>query len=178
VVFGKRSGVHMARFVQEIDLQPLPDEPQAWARAEIDRILTNDPAEATPAKIRNEMQRTMSRNVSIFREAAGMEQAIQDLKELKERFLKVGTDDKGKRFNTDLLEAIELGNLLDIAEVTAITALNRTESRGGHARGDYEKRDDENWLKHTMIRRNEDGEYEIFYKPVVITRFEPQVRSY
>ncbi|MGH7964737.1 MAG: succinate dehydrogenase/fumarate reductase flavoprotein subunit, partial [Candidatus Binatia bacterium] len=93
-------------------------------------------------------------------------------------YMKVGTDDKGQRFNTDLLEAIELGNLLDIAEVTAVAALNRTESRGAHARGDYEKRDDENWLKHSLIRRNDDGKYDITYKPVVITQFEPKERTY
>ncbi len=178
VVFGRRAGQHMARFVNQIDFQPLPAEPEAWARGEIERILSNGTEEATPAKIRNEMQETMSRGVGIFRTEQSMQRSVDKLAELKERYLKVGTYDKGKRFNTDLLEAIELGNLLDVAEATAVAALNRTESRGAHARGDYEKRDDENWLKHTLIQRNDDGTYDISYKPVVITQFEPKERKY
>ncbi len=178
VVFGKRAGVHMRRFVNEIDFQPLPDDADGWARSEIARILANDTSQATPAKIRNEMQDTMQRGVGIFRMEQGMRTTLDNLAELKERYLKVGTDDKGKRFNTDLLEAIELGNLLDVAEATSVCALNRKESRGGHARGDYEKRDDENWLKHTMVRRAPGSGYEIFYKPVVITQFQPTERKY
>ncbi|MBA3533264.1 MAG: succinate dehydrogenase flavoprotein subunit [Ardenticatenales bacterium] len=178
VVFGKRSGQHMARFVREIDFQELPLEAETATRTELTRILANDTTQETPAKIRNELQRTMSRGVGIFREDAGMKETIAKVKELKERYQKVGTDDKGRRFNTDLLEAIELGNLLDIAEVTATCALNRTESRGGHARGDYENRDDDNWLKHTMYRQTPSGEAEIFYKPVVITTHQPKERKY
>jgi succinate dehydrogenase / fumarate reductase flavoprotein subunit len=178
VVFGRRSGQHMARFVNEIDFQPLPEEPEAWTRTEISRILANDTSEATPAKIRNEMQRTMMDNVGIFREGPGMQETLVKLQELKARYVKVGTDDKGRRFNTDLLEALELHNLLNLAEVTTLSALNRTESRGGHARGDYEERDDENWMKHTLLYQRADGSYEIGYKPVVITNYQPQVRKY
>lgn len=178
VVFGKRAGVDLARYVNAVEFQPLPADPQKWTREEIERILANDPHQVTPAKVRNEMQETMTRGVGIFRTHESMTRTIKKLEELQQRYKEVGTYDKGKRFNTDLLEAIEIGNLLDIAEATARSAINRTESRGAHARGDYETRNDDEWLKHTMIRRNAQGKYEIFYKPVVITQFEPKERKY
>ena len=115
--------------------------------------------------------------VGVFREEAGIQQAVDTLKQLKERYKQVNLDDTGKKFNTDLLEAWELGCLLDVAEVTAVSALNRTESRGGHSREDYPKRDDDNWLKHTLAWRK-DGEIEIGYKPVVITQYQPKERVY
>jgi succinate dehydrogenase/fumarate reductase flavoprotein subunit len=124
------------------------------------------------------MQETMSKGVGVFRVEKGMQESVDKLAELQQRFKRVGTYDKGKRFNTDLLEAIELGNLLNIAEAIARAAVNRKESRGAHARDDYKKRDDKNWLKHTLIRRNSKGKYEIFYKPVVITEFQPKERKY
>jgi succinate dehydrogenase / fumarate reductase, flavoprotein subunit len=86
--------------------------------------------------------------------------------------------DKGKRFNTDLLEAWELGNLIDLAEVTTVSALNRTESRGAHLREDYLDRDDANWLKHTLAYQAEDGSVRLDYKSVNITRFQPKERVY
>ena len=85
--------------------------------------------------------------------------------------------DKGKRYNSDLLEAIELGFLLELAEVTVVSALNRKESRGGHSREDYPTRDDKEWLKHTLISKT-DGEIDLKYKPVTITRFQPKERVY
>jgi succinate dehydrogenase / fumarate reductase flavoprotein subunit len=100
------------------------------------------------------------------------------VRELKERYQGVGVMDRGRAFNTDLLEAWELGNLLDLAEVTALSALNRTESRGAHMREDFEKRDDVEWLKHTLVTRGEGGELSIAYKPVTITQFQPKERVY
>ncbi len=96
------------------------------------------------------------------------------MRELKERYAGVQVMDRGKRFNTDLLEAWELGNLLDLAEVTAVCALNRTESRGAHLREDYPDRDDAQWMKHSLIRP--DGS--IFYKGVTVTKFQPKERVY
>ena len=87
-------------------------------------------------------------------------------------------DDKGKLYNTDILEAWELGCLLELAEVTAVSALARTESRGGHARDDYPKRNDAEWLKHTLCHRVTDGEYNLDYKPVTLGRYEPKERVY
>lgn len=178
VVYGRRAGRDLARYVNAVEFQPLPPDPQKWTREEIERILANDPHQVTPAKVRNEMQETMTRGVGIFRTHESMTNTIKKLEELQQRYKEVGTYDKGKRFNTDLLEAIEIGNLLDIAEATARSAVNRTESRGAHARGDYETRNDVEWLKHTMIRRHANGKHEIFYKPVVITQFEPKERKY
>jgi succinate dehydrogenase / fumarate reductase flavoprotein subunit len=119
----------------------------------------------------------MQTYVSVFREASGLETAIEKIRELQERYRHIRIDDKGERFNTDLLEAIELGFLLDVAEATAFSALNRTESRGAHYREDYPKRDDENWLKHTLIWR-QDGRVTFAYKPVVITKWPPKERKY
>ncbi|MBN1139394.1 MAG: hypothetical protein JXM73_22645 [Anaerolineae bacterium] len=103
--------------------------------------------------------------------------SLDKIGELKERYRRVGLDDKGKQFNTDLFGAIELGGLLDLAEVTAASALARTESRGAHSREDYPQRDDANWLKHTLAYRAERG-IEFRYKPIVVTRFEPKPRIY
>ena len=107
-----------------------------------------------------------------------MERALTRVRELRERYSNVVVMDKGKRFNTDLMEAWELGNLLDLAEVTALSALERTESRGAHMREDYDKRDDVNWLKHTLAVRGEDDSLDLSYKPVTITKFEPKERVY
>lgn len=181
VVFGRRGGNHMARFVKEIDLQPLPSDPEASVREQIAKIFANDPTKESVAKLRNDMQLTMQGKVGIFREEKAMHEAVQELAVLRERFKNVGVEDKGKRFNTDLMEAIELGNLLDIAEITAVAAVNRTESRGAHAHGDYPDRNDEEWRKHTFITRQNDGSYSIDYKPTVSLNkpeYAPKKRTY
>ena len=108
---------------------------------------------------------------------SGMEAALAKVNELQERFKQVKVQDTGKIFNTELLNAWEMDNLLDVAEVITASALNRKESRGGHARDDYPERDDENWLKHTLVWKK-DGKLTIGYKPVVMTRFEPKKRVY
>jgi succinate dehydrogenase / fumarate reductase, flavoprotein subunit len=177
VVFGRRAGIDMARFCAEADLPPLPADPTAEASAQLRRLLETREGEPA-AKLREEMQDTMMDYVSVFREDAGIRQAIEKVRELRERFENVVVMDKGKRFNLDLLEAWELGNLLELAEVTAVTALNRTESRGAHSREDYPDRDDVSWLKHSLAYRLDDGSVDIRYKPVTITRFQPKERVY
>jgi succinate dehydrogenase flavoprotein subunit len=107
-----------------------------------------------------------------------MENALDVVKDLKERFKHVRVADTGKIFNMDLMNAWELGNLLDLAEITTISALNRTESRGGHSRDDFSKRDDQNWLKHTLAWVDPDGKVDLKYKPVVITKYQPKERVY
>ena len=119
----------------------------------------------------------MFEHVGVFRVEAGMQQAVEKIRELKERFKHVCVQDHGKIFNTELLNAWEISNLLDLAEVTAVSALARKESRGAHARDDFQKRDDVEWLKHTLawIR---DGKVNLGYKPVTLTKYEPKERVY
>jgi len=177
IVFGKRAGIDMVRYCQESDFLPLPKEPEAFAREQLEALRGQQSGHERAADIRREMQDAMMDYVGVFREEPGIKQAIATIKELQERYQQVVIDDKGKQYNTDLLEAWELGALLDTAEVTAVAALNRTESRGGHYREDYPKRDDKEWLKHSLAFR-QDGEVELRYKPVTITDYKPQERVY
>jgi len=119
----------------------------------------------------------MADDVGVFRTAQGMQQAVDGLRALQERYARVRVDDTGRVFNTDLLEAWELGCMLEVAELTAVSALARTESRGAHAREDFPKRDDRAWMKHTLAFRDESG-IRLAYKPVTVTRFEPKERVY
>ncbi len=134
------------------------------------------------AVLRKEMQETMDMNAQVYRTEATLKQALGDVQELKRRYRNVAIQDKGARYNTDLLEAIELGFLLDLAELVVIGALERKESRGGHAREDYPTRDDVNFMRHTMAYRRDgaDGEHtvQLDYKPVVVTRYQPMERKY
>jgi len=119
----------------------------------------------------------MFSEVGIYRNEKDMASALEKVRELQKRFKDVKVSDTGKIFNTELLNAWELGNLLDIAETVAASALNRKESRGGHSREDYPERDDVHWLKHTLIAKK-NGKLEINYKPVVITKYQPKARVY
>jgi len=176
VVFGRRGGRAMAEFCKHADLMPLPKEPAAWAEAELER-LRNANGKERAADIRSALQQTMMDYVGVFRENAGLETALDTIKELQERYKNIRVDDRGRRFNTEVLEAFELGSLLDLAEVTTVSALARTESRGAHWREDFPRRDDVNWLKHTLAYRK-DGEIVLRYKPVTITRWQPKERVY
>src|SRR5690606_21208041 len=177
VVFGRRAGRDVARFCQEADFAPLPKDAAERAAAELDRLRASKGGESV-ATIRSEMQEVMMDHVGVFREDAGLRQAVEKVRELKERYRNISIMDKGTVFNTELMEAWELGSLLELAEVTAVCALNRTESRGAHSREDYPQRNDEEWLKHTLAYRTEDGRVDIRYKPVVITKFQPKERVY
>jgi succinate dehydrogenase / fumarate reductase flavoprotein subunit len=177
VVFGRRSGKDMADYCSQAELLPLPEDPAAEVMAEFDRIRQGSGG-TKPYDLRNAMQSTMTTNVGVFRTHETMSEALTLLKELRNKYSdSIEVDDKGKQFNTDLLEAWELGCLLELAEVTAFSALARTESRGGHARDDFQERDDDNWLKHTLCHI--DGEnYRLDYKPVTLGRYEPKKRVY
>ena len=107
-----------------------------------------------------------------------LKKQVEILKELMDRYKRISIDDKGDAYNTELVEALELGYLLEVSEALVHSALNRTESRGAHAREDYPERDDENWLKHTLAYKVEDGKVCFRYKPVVLGRFEPKPRTY
>jgi succinate dehydrogenase / fumarate reductase flavoprotein subunit len=128
-------------------------------------------------RVRLELGKTMDRHVAVFRDQQGMETALARIGSLKARYGSVWVADKGKTFNTNLLFTLELGFMLDCAETIALSALERRESRGAHTRTDLPDRDDENWLKHVLVKPGEDGP-QIDYQPVVITDWEPEVRSY
>lgn len=176
LVFGKYSGLKAAEYANTADMPPLPSDAADFSRSQLDALL-NSTGDERPTTIGEEMKKVMNDFVGVFRTEEGMAKALETIKELKERFKYVRTEDKGKIFNTDLLATWELGNLLDLAEVTAATALDRKESRGAHARDDYPKRDDENWMKHSLAWLR-DGEIELGYKPVDISKFEPKERVY
>jgi succinate dehydrogenase / fumarate reductase flavoprotein subunit len=176
LIFGKYSGLKAAEYAKGVDFHALPKDPTDFARAQLDGLL-NSTGDERPETIGEEMKKVMNDQVGVFRTEDGMATALETIRELQERFKLVKVDDKGKVFNTDILATWELGNLLDLAEVTAATALERKESRGAHAREDYPKRDDESWMKHSLAWL-QDGKIELRYKPVVITKFEPKERVY
>ncbi|MCA9903443.1 MAG: succinate dehydrogenase flavoprotein subunit [Anaerolineae bacterium] len=192
VVFGRRGGMAMAKYVKDADFVSLPENPAGEIEAEFERIRTSK-GKTRPGELRSAMQKTMMEGVGVFREASGIQASLDTVQELKRRFqTDLHIDDTGRQFNTDVIEAWELGCLLDLAESTAVSALNRTESRGAHSREDYKSRDDENWMVHTLISRKPGlapdggaGDYELNTKKKVDQslaesddRFKPKVRSY
>ncbi|AXI77921.1 succinate dehydrogenase flavoprotein subunit [Peterkaempfera bronchialis] len=180
-VFGRRAGIAAAEYAHANDWTELPENPAALVEELLENLRTSDGTESI-AQIRKEMQETMDANAMVYRTETTLKQAVADLAALKERYKNVSVQDKGKRYNTDLLEAVELGNLLDLAEVLAISALARNESRGGHYREDYPTRDDVNFMRHTMAYREVDADgkasIRLDYKPVVQTRYQPMERKY
>jgi succinate dehydrogenase / fumarate reductase, flavoprotein subunit len=177
VVFGRRAGKHMADFCRHAQLLPLPADAGREVIAEFER-LRNSKGGVKPVDLRTQMQTAMTAGVGVFRTQETIAEAQEKLKTLRAEYQKVEIQDKGQRFNSDLLEAWELGCLLELAEVTAVSAQARTESRGGHARDDFPERDDENWLKHSLAHKVGEGRYELDYKPVVMGRYEPKARVY
>ena len=184
VVFGRRGGKALGEFCRRADYAPLPPQAETEAQGALAELRASRGRERA-GTLRSEMQRVMMDKVGVFRQAASMREALSAVRALKERYTQIGLDDRGATFNTDLLEAFELGALLDLAEVTAASALQRTESRGAHYRDDFPERDDTHWLKHTLAYCSEGasvrptrGEVRFEAKPVVVTRFEPKPRTY
>ncbi|PJF28929.1 MAG: succinate dehydrogenase flavoprotein subunit [Phototrophicales bacterium] len=160
VVFGRRGGMKMAEFVKTAEFLPLPNNPTEQIQAEFERLRKSN-GKTRVHELRTRMQKVMMDHVSVFRTEEGMNTAIAELKELRHLYMTdICIDDRGTKYNTDLMEAWELGCLLDMAESTALSAVNRKESRGAHSREDYKARDDVNWLVHTLIHRNTDDPYD------------------
>lgn len=176
VVFGRRAGKHAAQYVKTADLEPLPPEPDFRARAEVSNLMDRPKGE-NAADIRSHLQSEMMDKASVFRTGEGLESIRKTVADLRNSYQHVALSDKGKIFNTELVEALELGYLLDNAEAVVEGAVARTESRGAHSREDYPDRNDVDWLKHTLAYRTSGG-VQMRYKNVVLTRFEPKERKY
>ncbi|WP_460699760.1 succinate dehydrogenase flavoprotein subunit [Nocardia thraciensis] len=184
-VFGRRSGIAAAEYAQRAEFVEMPENPAEYVQGWLANLLSDHGNERV-ADIRTDLQATMDANAAVFRTEETLKTALTDIHALKERYEHITVQDKGRRFNSDLLEAVELGFLLELAEVTVVGALNRKESRGGHAREDYPDRDDTNFMRHTMAYKDvEPGEHakliadiRLDFKPVVQTRYEPMERKY
>ncbi|MFQ6225849.1 succinate dehydrogenase flavoprotein subunit [Nocardia sp. NPDC002869] len=179
-VFGRRAGIAAAEYAHRAEFVDMPENPAQMVQDWLALILSDHGNERV-ADIRTELQRSMDNNASVFRTEDTLKQALTDIHALKERYARITVQDKGKRYNSDLLEAVELGFLLELAEVTVVGALNRKESRGGHAREDYPDRDDVNFMRHTMAyKEGADllSDIRLDFKPVVQTRYEPMERKY
>ena len=180
-VFGRRAGIAAAEYAVTAELPDLPENSQVFVEELVSGLRDSTGGERV-GEIRKAMQETMDMNAQVYRTEATLKQALSDVQELQRRFRNVAIHDKGQRYNTELLEAIELGFLLDLAEILVVGALERKESRGGHAREDYQARDDVNFMRHTMAYRHVgeggDASVRLDYKPVVVTRYQPMERKY
>jgi succinate dehydrogenase / fumarate reductase flavoprotein subunit len=176
VVFGKHAGLKAAEYARGTDYSHLASGSETGARSQFES-LKNGSGKENAFTISTEMKKVMFEDVGIYRTGTVMESALDKILELKDRFKHVHVTDTGKIFNTELLNAWELGNMLDVAELVTVCALNRTESRGGHSREDYPQRDDNSWLKHTLAWKD-NGKVKVDYKPVVITKYQPKARVY
>jgi succinate dehydrogenase / fumarate reductase, flavoprotein subunit len=180
-VFGKRAGIAAANYANSVSHVELPRDSQAQTIALVEQLRSSTGGERV-APLRRALQETMDMNAQVYRTEVTLKQALIDVQGLRERYKNVSIQDKGTRYNTDLLEAIELGFLLDLAEVLVVSALERKESRGGHAREDYPARDDVNFMRHTMATRKIDAQGEEYvhldYKPVSVTNYQPMERKY
>ncbi len=179
-VFGRRAGIAAAEHAGGVDHTPLPETPEQMVTEWLELVLSEHGTERV-ADIRTELQISMDNNASVFRTEETLKQALTDVQSFKERYGRIQVQDKGRRYNTDMLEALELGFLLELAETTVVSAIARKESRGGHSREDYTSRDDVNFMRHTMAYKEGAGllsDIRLDYKPVVQTRYEPMERKY
>ena len=183
-VFGKRAGNNAVEYVKSAEFTPLPDDPAKEVRELLEGIRSSTGTERI-AVLRKILQEEMDKKAQVFRTDESLAEVTETIHLLRQRYKNIGVQDKGRRFNTDLLEAVELGFLLDLAEVVVYSARNRKESRGGHQREDFLVRDDENYLKHTMAYLAGDAmsadaadHIKLDWKPVVITRYQPMERKY
>ena len=167
----------MRRYIHTVGFSPLPANPEKEAADKISALMESNGNE-TGAPIREELQEVMMDKVSVFRQRSGLTEALEKVRELQGRYQKIAIQDKGSCFNRDLLDAIELDYMLNLAEVITLGALAREESRGAHSREDFPDRDDQKWLVHTMFRYSKEEGPQVFFKPVTITRFQPKERKY
>jgi len=176
VVFGRRAGQHIAEQVKHIDPMPVKETVSDGIRQRIEK-LTDGRKGPSPGHIMEEMQITMTENVGVYRNEEDMGLAVEKIKDLRQQYKEIRIQDTNKSFNTNLLDILELGNLLDLSLITAESARIRKESRGAHAREDYPERNDTDWLKHTLAVLDGEG-VRTSYKPVDTSIWEPKPRVY
>lgn len=182
-VFGKRAGIYAAEYAASADFLTIPEDAADATLALLNQIRNGEGTEKV-GQLRKELQDVMDADMQVFRTEETIHNALNKIVELEERYKNIQIQDKGKRFNLDLLEAVELGFLLELAKVMSVAALHRKESRGGHFREDYPDRDDANFMKHSMVYLDENAEMEgikglrFDTKPVTFTRYEPMERKY
>ena len=177
LVFGRRSGEHASDFSKNISHTEISGKYAELETNRIQNFLSNDVSAGLFGSMRQDMGSIMNKHLAVYRDKKGMEEALKQIKSLKEDYFKIGVHDKSKTFNTNLLFTLELGGMIDCAEAICISALEREESRGAHTRTDFPDRDDENWLKHILVKQTSEGPI-TEEAPVKITNWEPQIRSY
>lgn len=182
-VFGKRAGIYAMEYAKTATLAPLPEGSEAGVIALLDEVRNANGKEKV-AVLRKELQDTMDKNAQVYRTEESLNEALDVISDLRARYKNISIQDRGKRFNTDLLEAVEMGFLLDLAEVLVLASRERRESRGGHFREDFLERNDEQFMVHSMLYREAapsakagDG-IRVGWKPVVITNYQPMERKY
>jgi succinate dehydrogenase / fumarate reductase flavoprotein subunit len=182
-VFGKRAGIYAVEYAREADFVPVPEN----AISDVEKMLAiarNSTGTEKVAVLRKELQDTMDKNAQVYRTEESLNEALEKIAELRTRYQNIQVQDRGKRFNTDLLEAIELGFLFDLSEVLVMTARERRESRGGHFREDYETRDDEKFMVHSMAYKLDKkpekpgDDIRVDWKPVTVTNYPAMERKY
>ena len=178
LIFGRRSGVHAAQRATQMPMPSTDNSRVSDAQKEIDAIINRDPKGRRIGAIKKELGETMNRYVAVFRDAEGLDKALEIVLRLKEEAAKAPIDDRGSIFNQDVISAIELGYMLDCAEAIVVASQERKESRGAQFRLDFPKRDDEHWLKHIDISVNGTELPNVTYSPVTITRWQPEERTY
>jgi succinate dehydrogenase / fumarate reductase flavoprotein subunit len=177
LIFGRRAGNHALAYARHTDLPKIPKNALKADENHIKALLENDGKERI-ADVRRDMGNLMANKAGIYRNATDLTEALESLTVLKQRYKQIKVNDQNKVFNTDLIATLELGNMLELAEIVTKGALERTECRGAHYREDFPKRDDKNWLKHTIAIKGTDGKPVLKYEDVTITRFKPEERTY
>ena len=177
VVYGRRTGAALAQFVQKRKLPSLDEQRYITEAKQQIQALMEQPGQYRIERIRTAFQDCMTQHCGVFRTAELMRSGLQQLQQLQQQYAQIYLDDKGSCWNTEIVEALEMRNLMIVAQLILTSALNRQESRGAHFREDYSERDDRNFLKHTMAYYSPAG-IDLQYRPVTITMFEPQERKY